>query len=253
MEQLGCLVLHGFKSSSNSVNRVPVRLARHGIPYRMPLLRGHGTRPEDLQGVTWHDWYADASAALDDLRREAKRIVIIGLSMGGLVSLHLTAANPQDVIGVATVGAAIRFCDRRAPYARFIAPFMPMVGNENHDRGQGWADPELGRRHNGYLRFPASAFVSLWRYARLVERQLPRVLAPLLIIHSRVDRTIPPEAATVIHRLAGSADKELVWFERSGHEMLRDSEADGVLDEIERFVLARRAALEAAPGLAAKE
>ena len=27
MEQFGCLVLHGFKSSSNSVNRVPVRFS----------------------------------------------------------------------------------------------------------------------------------------------------------------------------------------------------------------------------------
>src|SRR5919206_525185 len=56
----GVLVLHGLTSSLASVTPVADRLARHSIPTVVPWLRGHGTRPEDLVGVTWRDWYADA-------------------------------------------------------------------------------------------------------------------------------------------------------------------------------------------------
>jgi carboxylesterase len=63
----GVLVLHGLTSSLASVLPVAERLAPLGIPTAVPWLRGHGTRPEDLVGVTWRDWYADAAAALDEL------------------------------------------------------------------------------------------------------------------------------------------------------------------------------------------
>lgn len=241
MSTVGCLILHGFTSCADSVNRVPSRLAPHRIPYRMPYLRGHGTLPEDLQGVTWHDWYADANAALRDLRREVDKVILIGLSMGGLVANHLAAAHRDDVIGVVSVAAAMRFHYKHADRARYVAPMLGMWGDENRDMGAGWYDKETGRQHGNYRRFPAPAFVSLWRYAKVVEQQLPRITAPILIIHSHQDRTIPTAAAEAIYRQVGSSDKQLLWFDKSGHEMLRDGESPAVLDAVEQFVLHHRA------------
>ncbi|MBP8250789.1 MAG: alpha/beta fold hydrolase [Herpetosiphon sp.] len=235
-QKLGCLILHGFTSHADSVNRVPVRLAPYHVPYRMPYLRGHGTQPEDLRGVTWHDWYADARAALHDLRRDVDQVVVIGLSMGGLVANHLTAAHPNDIVGVVSVAAALRFYHKHADRARYVAPFLPMWGDENRDMGVGWHDQETGRLHGNYRRFPPRTFVSLWKYARVVERQLPRITQPILVMHSRADRTIPLQAAQIIYDRVSSSDKELIIFEHSGHEMLRDSESSAVLDQIEAFV-----------------
>lgn len=239
MPTVGCLILHGFTSSADSVNRLAVRLLQHNIPYRMPTLRGHHTQPEDLHGVTWHDWYADADAAFTDLRREVDQVLVVGLSMGGLLALHVAAARPREVAGVVSLAAAMRFHYKHAHRVRYLATIKPMLGNENRDMGIGWHEPELGRKHGNYRRFPPKAFVSLWRYARIVEQQLPRIYAPLLLIHSRADRTIPGAASELIYHAVGSQDKELVWFERSGHEMLRDTEAAQVLDRIEAFILAR--------------
>ncbi len=249
---IGCLVLHGFTSCSDSVNRVPARLMHHGLPYRMPVLRGHGTQPEDLFGVTWHDWYADADAAFRDLRREVDHVIVIGLSMGGLVALHLAAAHQREVAAVVALAPAMRFFNRYAPYAAYAAPVKPMWGDPNRDMGVGWGDPELGRQHGNYRQFPISAFASLYRYAQVVERQLPRITAPALLLHSRVDQTIPGAASEAVYRQISSVDKQLLWFERSGHEMLRDIEASAVLDHVEHFVL-RQVARVQNPALAIKE
>src|SRR5436309_15413770 len=93
-EPYGVLVLHGLTSSLASVTPVADRLARHGIPTVVPWLRGHGTRPEDLVGVTWREWYADAAAALDGLLGQCAEAAVVGLSMGALVALHLALERP---------------------------------------------------------------------------------------------------------------------------------------------------------------
>src|SRR6266542_6911051 len=101
--QVGALILHGLTSSLDCVNALVPRMQRLGVPHRMPILRGHCTRPEDLVGVTWRDWVVDAEAALKDLLGEVDQAVVIGLSMGGLVALLLAIEHPHGLAGVVAI------------------------------------------------------------------------------------------------------------------------------------------------------
>ena len=244
----GALVLHGLTSSLESVTPVAERLAAHGIPCAVPWLRGHGTRPEDLVGVSWRDWYADASAALDDLLGQCERAVVVGLSMGGLVALHLALERPERLQGVVAVAPALRQAHPLAPLVPFVAPFRRFLGVPP----RGFADLTRASLVRGYPRLPTSAYLQLVAYARWLEPRLAAVRVPVLILHSRVDRVIHPDSATRIYARLGCQEKDLRWFERSGHEMLVDCEAEAVLDAVEEFVLARRptAARETRPEMA---
>jgi carboxylesterase len=232
----GVLVLHGLTSSLASVTPVADRLARHGVPTVVPWLRGHGTRPEDLLGVTWRDWYADAVAALDSLLGQCAEAAVVGLSMGGLVALHLALERPEHLRAIVAVAPALRQAHPLAPLVPFVAPFRRYLTVP----ARGYSDAMRARLAAGYARLPTSAFLSLLAYARWLEPRLAAVRTPTLVIHSRRDRVIHPASATRIHARLGCAEKELRWFERSGHEMLVDCEADAVLDAVEEFVLARR-------------
>ena len=53
---LGVLNLHGFTSSLDCVNGLNPYIEALGLPYRMPVLRGHNQTPEALIGVRWEDW-----------------------------------------------------------------------------------------------------------------------------------------------------------------------------------------------------
>jgi len=208
------------------------------MPYRMPILRGHNTRPEDLRGVEWRDWFDDAAAALRDLRKECEHVAVCGLSMGGLVALHLAAHFPDDVACVATIAAALRINNRLIR----LSPVLARVLRNRMWQGNpatGYADTTLLSTNTNYRSFPLDALVSLYRYGPIVEQMLPRVHAPLLVIHSHRDLVIKPISANVIHARAGSIDKQLLWFERSGHEMLQDLEAADVVAAIEAFIRER--------------
>lgn len=231
--QFGCLILHGFTSSLDCVQALVPMVEQLEMPYRMPVLRGHGTRPEDLRGVSWKDWYADAERSFHDLRNEVDGVFICGLSMGGLVALHLAAAHGQATVGVVSIAAALRFVDPMTRLSPALARILPMF---DIDARRAYSDPSLAAANTNYTRFATDSFVSLYRYGRVVEQILPRVQAPLLVIHGRRDRVIKPSAAQVIYERAGSARKELRWFERSGHEMLRDCEAREVVAASETFI-----------------
>jgi carboxylesterase len=233
----GCLILHGFTSSLDTVRALEPMAQRLGVPYRMPLLRGHGTQPEDLIGVRWQDWYADAQGALDDLLHECDRAVVCGLSMGGLVALHLAAERSEQIAGVVTIAAALNIRDPLARFTPLVARWAPMISS---NPAAGFSDPALSIHSTNYRRFPLDAVASLYRYSRLVRRMLPRVHAPLLVLHSRRDRTILPRSAQIIYSRVGSHDRQLRWFETCGHQMLQDCETEAVVAAIEDWIRQRQ-------------
>ena len=229
----GCLILHGFTSSLDSVRPLVPMAEQLGLPYRMPTLRGHGTQYTDLKGVQAKDWYADGLAALRDLRREVDQVFVCGLSMGGLVALQLAAENQADIAGVVGIAAALRFT---APTA-WLSPFLwRTIPTSPIDIRLAFTDQRLAANNKNYTRFTTDSFASLYRYTSVVEQLLPRVVAPLLLIHGRKDRVIRPRASEIIYNKAGSQRKELRWFEESGHEMLMDCEGPGVVAATETFI-----------------
>ncbi len=74
------------------------------------------------------------------------------------------------------------------------------------------------------------------RVTRLLDRDLPRVRVPLLVIHSRLDRVVPPGNAQAIYDRVASRDKRIVWLERGGHIATEDYDKAIVFEETRRFI-----------------
>jgi carboxylesterase len=207
-------------------------LGEAGLPCRFPILRGHGTVWQDLEGVKAGDWYEDAENAFLDLLKEVESVLVVGLSMGGLVALELAARHRKETAGVVAVAAALRFADPLAPMAPALSMFI-----------KSWPSPEAyhdkscrDRENRNYPKFPTKTFGELLAYSRRVPDLLSFVKAPILILHSHKDQVISPASADLIHRKVSSKDRSIVWFDRSGHEMFLDLEADLVIKEVTRFV-----------------
>lgn len=221
---VGVLVLHGFTSDIATVAAVEPLLKARNLPYRFPILRGHGTRPEDLVGVTSKDWYRDGEDALLELLDECEKVVVMGLSMGGLVALELAARHFDRVAGVITAGAALRFADPLSGLSPLLAKLVGFWPSPNayHDR-------ECAKANRNYPRFPTESFVSLLRYGNEVLNLLSFVKAPIAILQSRRDQVVAPRSAEIIRDKVSSKDRRIVWFEKSGHEMFLDLEAEAVV------------------------
>jgi len=95
-----CLLLHGLTGSPAEMRPVGEALAAAGFRAVGPLLPGHGTTPEDLDITTRADLVQAAESALLSLEG-ARRIFLCGLSVGGLLAIHL-AARPWVREGLPT-------------------------------------------------------------------------------------------------------------------------------------------------------
>src|SRR4030042_1941254 len=80
--EIGILLLHGWTSPPDELLPMAKYLNSFGYTIYAPLLRGHGTRPEDLERVRWKDWLEDAREALRELEKKSTKIFVGGISMG---------------------------------------------------------------------------------------------------------------------------------------------------------------------------
>lgn len=237
---LGVLILHGFTGSRATVAAVVPRAEALGLPWRLPQLRGHWTQPTDLEGVTYADLFADANAALDELRSVVPCVVVVGLSVGGLLTLNLALNRPADIDSLVVLAPALRYSHPLAALVPLLARFIKTWPG---DPAGGFTDTSLVAHAGNYTSFPTATFASIYRAGRQVEAQLARITTPLLVIGARHDHTVQARSSQIVYDRVGSTEKELVWFERSGHELLLDCEADAVADRVGRFLGSRAALL----------
>lgn len=218
----GLLILHGFTGSLDTVRSMAEQAEQHAWPYRMPVLRGHGTRYEDLVGVRHADWVADAEAALNDLLTQVDRVVVVGLSMGGLTALNLAHRNPDKLAGVVVLAPALRFKDPLAAFTPLIKLLVPFWDSPN-----GFQDPACAARSTNYKKFPTATFHELLNFAADTENLLASIRVPVVGIFTHRDTIVHPIVPNLLKTKLKTL-KELVYFEQSGHELLQDCEASSV-------------------------
>jgi len=242
-QSLGVLILHGFTSSLDCVRGVERALKPLDLPTRMPTLRGHGAdSPEALRGVTWHEWVADAEAALRGLLTEVEQAVVFGHSMGGLVALTLAADHGDAVDSLVVAAAAVQLASPLAPGhpLYFLAPLVARL-RDKFPMPPVYADPSLAQYDTNYAWAPSDAVLSLLAFSKRTRRRLPEVEVPTLILQSHNDSTVAPESAEIIYKQIATPpqEKRIIWFEETEHEMFRDCERDAASAAVADWVRER--------------
>ncbi|MEV5507031.1 alpha/beta hydrolase [Streptomyces orinoci] len=228
--EVGVLVCHGFTGSPQSVRPWAEYLAERGLTVSLPLLPGHGTRWQDMQVTGWQDWYAEVDRALWSLRERCSQIFLCGLSMGGALALRLAAKHQEAVSGVVVVNPANRVHGlgaRALPVLRHLVPSTKGIASDIAKEGV---------EEVGYHRVPLHAAYSFRRFLQLVDRELPQVTQPLLLLHSTQDHVVPPADSARILARVSSRDLTERLLERSYHVATLDHDAATIFEESYAFI-----------------
>ena len=223
----GALLIHGFTGSPAAMRPMGEWLAQHGISTAGPRLAGHGTTWEDLDSTTWQDWERDAEGALADIGSRCSDVIVVGLSMGGAMSLHLAAKHAGELRGVAVINPDVRRPQLAlAPALRLFTRTIKGVGNDIKKAGQ----DEIV-----YDRTPLRAATQLGKLYKTVQGELPSVKLPLLVFSSDVDHVAKPSNSRFVMAHAGSPQKELVALRNSYHVATLDHDADLIFQRVLDF------------------
>src|SRR5690242_1181338 len=122
-----CLLIHGFTGTPKEMRWMGEFLNQQGYTCLGIRLAGHATDPEDMIRSRWSDWAASVEDGYQILRGVSDTIFLIGLSMGG--SLSLLMSTRLNVKGVVAMSTPYKLPDDpRLRYLDLIAravPFMP--------------------------------------------------------------------------------------------------------------------------------
>jgi carboxylesterase len=235
---VGVLLIHGFTGAPTEMRLMAEYLHARGMTVSAPLLPGHGTSVEDMNRRRWQEWTGCVEEALAGLRSRCTQLFVGGLSMGSLLTLYLASQNP-DLCGAMVYSPALKVADRRlalAPVVKYFVRSTPKGANADLDLTSPTAQQHLW----SYEDNPVAAAAELSSLRREVQRRLPQVACPLLIVHSTRDPAIRPDSAQAVYDGVSTpaAEKTLLTLHNSGHNLLVDSEWEAVAEQTARFVFA---------------
>ena len=246
-----CLVIHGFTGIAGEVRGLGESLAIQGVRTLGIALAGHSGDPEDLARSTRQDWIASTEEGLAELARH-KEVFVAGLSMGGVLALLLAANHPERVAGVIAMSTPTRLArswmvGMARPFMKWFYPYKPLdlrnpkiqqiylnsLNWYTENPSIDFTDPQVVAEIK-QIRLSIPALHELAQLLATCRASLNQVYCPLLVIHSKRDKTVNASCAHELMKLAVNAQpRTLRWLEESDHVITLGPEREEV------FVLSR--------------
>ncbi len=172
-------------------------------------------------------------------------VLLLGHSMGGLISASYLLEHQQDFSGCVLSGPVVTTEIQPGPVqmalVRLLSRIWPTLGVLQLDANGVSRDPEQVRLyredplvHQGKL--TARLMTELFRYMGIIQSRAGEVTLPLLVLHGEADSMTSPEGSKLFYERAGSEDKTLKIYPELYHEILNEPEKEEVYADIRSWL-----------------
>lgn len=227
------LLIHGYTGSPNDFNGLPLFLhENYHVSVFVPLLPGHGTRVEDLRGLTKDDFIKIAEEALKPLFSSYDRVIIGGHSFGGQVALDIATRYPVHGVFVTALPYKLSF---PLSIPRFY-DFWHMLSLKEFLKKR--ISPEERRARMkafSYNYMPAYGLKLLSDMNKELKWSLTKLKSPILSIYFKGDPIAHPDSGNEIKKLANSEINKIMTLDRTGHGIFFTEDAPKIYKEIAQF------------------
>jgi carboxylesterase len=236
--RLGVLLIHGLGGTPIELRFIAQTLARAGHTVYCCQLAGHCGTPEELRRSTWQEWYASVEAAHDLLLEHCDTIVAGGLSMGGILAIHLARNRPESVHGLLLFAPTLKLDGWSMPwYSRPLHYIRPLPVRFEFDLAErepyGLKDERV--RALVVSSTPMRSFANFNVLVSVVKRDLDQVRQPALIVHPRDDDMASLENAQYLQTHLGGLVETLI-LDDSYHMVTLDQQRHIVAERTQEFV-----------------
>ena len=241
------LVTHGFAEHSGRYEALGTWFAGRGCAVHAYDLRGHGRSggPRNYVGSV-RDYQDDLAAVVECVRGEHSglEVVLVGHSMGGLVTAGLVCEGAPELLGVVLSGPAFRLHAPLAGPRLWLAKLMRRAAPRFlMDAGlavEGLSrDPEVCRlyRRDPWVdtRITPSLAIAMQEAMQRVDAGASRVQVPVLLLHGGDDPICSPAGSeSFFENLPGGAapPSALKVYPGLLHEIFNEPEREAVLEDV---------------------
>lgn len=233
----GVLLLHGFGDTPQTLALLARRLSKSGYSVLVPLLPGHGRSPDSFAKSRANEWVAAARDAYGAMRNRHKTVSVVGLSMGGALTVIL-ASEQREIPALVLIAPYLGMPRLLRVAAATHWLWGKVLGERNVRNLRSIHDPIEREKNLAYGAVTGRELHELSRIVRAARKSLSGVRAPTMIIQSREDPRLSPAVAEFALSKLGSEQKKLVWTEGAGHIITVDYGRERVFSEVERWLRA---------------
>lgn len=223
------LLLHGFTGHTADVRMLGRFLQKKGYTCHAPIYRGHGAPPEELIESNPDQWWEDVQQALNHLRELGhKQIAVAGLSLGGVLGLKLAYSEPiKAVIPM----CAPMFFDNEGQLTKGFRVF-----SKEYKQLEGKDESTIEMEVNELMSKSKQLFTDLGGLIEEVNQNVDTIYAPTFVVQARNDQMINTESANYIYENVEADEKNIKWYEESGHVITLDKEKQQLHEDIYKFL-----------------
>lgn len=227
--QRAVLLLHGFTGHSADVRMLGRFLQSKGYTCHAPIYRGHGRPPEELIEATPEQWWEDVKQALQHLRDLGhEEIAVAGLSLGGVLSLKLAYSEPMK--GVIPMCSPM-FFDNESQLTKGFRAFA-----KEYKQLEGKKEEVVKEEVAKLIANSTHMFEELGKLIQEVHDHVDHIYTPTYVVQARHDQMINPESANYIYDNVEADEKDIKWYEDSGHVITLDKERNQLEKDIYQFL-----------------
>ena len=234
--RLGVYLIHGFSSTTYEVKTLANHLAEQGYRVRADNLPGHGTSIADCNATSHKEWLLFVEQAIAEMYAYCDKVIVIGVSMGAILSLHIGTIFPID--GIIAASPIFKFKNEFnvRVLARLFHKFKYSIPKKST-----FHPDKLKKLHNGfygYNQYPLSALNEMRKMVDKVKNTLDKISSPLFLIHSTVDQTAPFENFEIVKKSITTKKLETLIINQTGHNVFdtEEQDKDKIFNSIDFFI-----------------
>lgn len=219
------IFVHGFPSCPQTYKYAARSAEQAGFDVYAPLLPGFGTNMENFLHTNFTQWFSYLENYYLDKRKTYKKVYVVGLSMGGALTLKLGekySGTEQAPDGISTTAAPVCLNSLRHGmikswllyFIRSISWFNKFIDNKS----ERWK--EMEDNHSEWMgyrgTFPHQGY-SIKMAVEKIRADLKKITVPLIAFHVPGDRTVDYKNLSFIENGISSQTKQFHTVDYAGY------------------------------------
>ncbi len=201
-----CMILSGYGTGEQAGSILQQHLQTNGMDAYLVTPCGAGRKR-----LSRRFWVHAVRMEYLKLKKQYEHIALIGLSIGGVLQMHLVEFHPAAAVFINTPTSDTSFTELRRLFRRDLQPGLGTMLTPF-----------------GYYQF--------YRFMQETKQHAMTVMeCPTLILQSRDDKVSDPDHAEDLYKRLRTGEKYIRYYERGGHNVLDSRMNMAVCSDVFQF------------------
>ncbi len=230
------ILIHGWSSTPYTIRKLGEYLNKKGYTVIGPRLTGHGTSPDDLEGVVWQDWLDNLDGVYKNITQRYDKVFVAGTSLGGNLAILLAEKYPK-IKGLILL--ATPYKTKSKIKTTILIKLIKLSGIKYLNKYYPAKVKTLGTAITpmvSYQRYPVKSVEELMKGVSASIKIMQNIKQPCFIIQSKDDHMINLDSAEKIYNRIASKIKKKKYLQNTYHSFISDVNNQYVFKDIYNFM-----------------